>query len=70
MSKAWCDTKTDEKVAFIGGKDSGLGGVFLEEEAIEDRDQVHGSRGIHTHQHAKFTQQFTKHHLGSFKGID
>ena len=45
MSKAWCDAETDEKVAFIGGKDSGLGGVFLEEEAIKDRDQVHGSRG-------------------------
>jgi len=47
VSKAWCDAKTDEKVAPIGGKDSGLGGVFLEEdeEAIEDRDQVHGSRG-------------------------
>jgi hypothetical protein len=45
VSKAWCDAETDEKVAFIGGKGSGLGGVFLEEEAIEDRDQVHGSRG-------------------------
>jgi hypothetical protein len=45
VSKAWCDAEADEKVAFIGGKDSGLGGVFLEEEAIEDRDQVHGSRG-------------------------
>jgi hypothetical protein len=45
VSKAWCDAETDEKVAFIGGKGSGLGGVFLEEEAIKDRDQVHGSRG-------------------------
>jgi hypothetical protein len=45
VSKAWCDAETDEKVAFIGGKDSGLGGVLLEKEAVKDRNQVHGSRG-------------------------